>query len=1189
MQMACEDEVIYQERSMSLDLSECISTLSIKAQTNLCTKSAFEGKDRLNGCLWLKSENELFVLSASLDQSENIKLNQPEILSNVDISNQNFNVAMAFYEDQVDCLNINTNDFCGQDQSCVFSQSFKSLEKDLENKISSLKECHWTYHTLKADQTELFCDDLDNDCDGKIDEGQSFKIGDACENGLKGVCLQSGTYQCSTIGMAPTCQLALDVQPSVEICNSLDDDCDGQIDNLSLFEDCEIGKDDCLSRGKKICQNGELICDAISKKLDIEDICDGIDNDCDESVDENFVEEIISCGVGACASEILSSCQNGILNQTCTPLLAINTLDEGCDGIDDDCDGQLDENFLNTSSCGQGVCRMDGISICQHNEGIAQINSRCEPSQAISDLDVICNGLDDDCDGAVDEDYMIMAIQCGQGICRSEGEIRCVYGNEINTCMPTPVAIDVVDHCDGLDNDCDGRSDEAHQNDLSNCSVGLCQSLGFVACQNGQIQDTCMRPIPLNLTDSCDGLDNDCDGNIDENFVSVATNCGLGVCYAESQTACIEGIIVDLCEERLQSGVSETICNGLDDNCNGLIDEGFEDVIVNCDLTSCGTSGIVTCLNGEEKNTCRVGTPASNDPNCDGVDDDCDGNIDEDYRTTMVTCGQGVCQRSGNRSCIQGREVNICTPAMPMIGEIDQNCNLTDDDCDSRIDEGYQASSIRCGLGICSKLGLRTCENGIVSDQCQPNLPNPNDTDDNCNLVDDDCDGKTDESYMSQTISCGVGACQANGITVCVNGSVQNYCNPNPSATNDSTCNLIDDDCDGRTDESYVETSIECGVGDCKNTGTRVCSNGVEINRCEPLAIASGANDSDCDSRDDDCDGKTDESYMSTSVSCGMSSCQNQGSLICIQGSITNTCAPNNPNILDNQCDGIDNNCNGQTDEGYQPTASTCGQGVCANTGPLNCISGQLVNACVPKLPSSATEICNNLDDNCNGSTDENISRPTTCGRGICANNGIITCNNGIEVTNCTPLSPSTEQCGDGLDNDCDGNVDEGFANLGMSCMNGVGACQRTGTFVCASNRLSTVCNAVPAQAGIETCNNIDDDCDMVVDDGLDNLGSCDVPGLFGACLKGISKCQNGAIACTQTVFPSTEIYCPANSIDENCNGLIDEVDYQGVVVQLYKIGEGSCNKQNQCYSCGVFNQAQQTWTIDNCQRTNCY
>ncbi|MCB1007814.1 MAG: hypothetical protein KDB94_02865, partial [Acidobacteria bacterium] len=75
------------------------------------------------------------------------------------------------------------------------------------------------------------------------------------------------------------------------------------------------------------------------------------------------------------------------------------------------------------------------------------------------------------------------------------------------------------------------------------------------------------------------------------------------------------------------------------------------------------------------------------------------------------------------------------------------------------------------------------------------------------------------------------------------------------------------------------------------------------------------------------------------------------------------------------------------------------------------------------------------------------------------------------------------EAC-NGLDDDCDGRVDEDFPDLGLACDNGeAGSCFDTGVRVCATNGTGTVCDAPPGVAGVETCNGLDDDCDGLTDE----------------------------------------------------------------------------------------------------------
>ncbi len=74
-------------------------------------------------------------------------------------------------------------------------------------------------------------------------------------------------------------------------------------------------------------------------------------------------------------------------------------------------------------------------------------------------LDIICNGIDDDCDGPIDEDFVPTSTSCGQGECeKNTGETICQNGMEFDTCDPYEGASEEI--CDGLDNDCDGLTDE---------------------------------------------------------------------------------------------------------------------------------------------------------------------------------------------------------------------------------------------------------------------------------------------------------------------------------------------------------------------------------------------------------------------------------------------------------------------------------------------------------------------------------------------------------------------------------------------------------------------------------------------------------------------------------------------------------------------------------------------------------
>jgi N-acetylneuraminic acid mutarotase len=83
----------------------------------------------------------------------------------------------------------------------------------------------------------------------------------------------------------------------------------------------------------------------------------------------------------------------------------------------------------------------------------------------------------------------------------------------------------------------------------------------------------------------------------------------------------------------------------------------------------------------------------------------------------------------------------------------------------------------------------------------------PGAPDNSCNGADDDCDGPTDEDYLTQPSVCGQGVCRSFGTLDCVNGTIVNSCVPGtPNSPTDPSCNTLDDDCDGAVDEDFPQT-----------------------------------------------------------------------------------------------------------------------------------------------------------------------------------------------------------------------------------------------------------------------------------------------------------------------------------------------------------------------------------------------
>ncbi|MCB9764470.1 MAG: FG-GAP repeat protein [Alphaproteobacteria bacterium] len=587
--------------------------------------------------------------------------------------------------------------------------------------------------------------------------------------------------------------------------------------------------------------------------------------------------------------------------------------EERCDGVDQDCDGEADEDltrpfYPDLDRDGFGVDSPVTLA-CAAPPLFAEVSGDCDDADPAVNPDAteVCNGLDDDCDGTVDGPDAADALTWHPDM---DGD---GYGDPTQSVVSCAAPGGWVTD----DRDCDDADPTLNPDTLwyrdadgdghglaSDAAASCLQPSGFVAtAEDCDDADPAVNP---DATEVCNGLDDDCDGATDgpdaidpSTWYADADGDGYGDPDAAT-LACDApaGHIADAsdCDDAdpaVNPGAAE-VCNGLDDDCDGATDgpdaidpstwyadddgDGYgdpDDSALACDAPAGAVADATDCDDDD-----AAVNPGATEV-CNGLDDDCDGATDG---PNAADAGTWYADDDGDGYGDPDDATLACDAPTGAVAD-DQDCD--DDDATQNPDTLWYTDADGDGFGDPAAV-TQTCERPA---NARRNSRDCDDTDASvspngvevCNGVDDDCDGAVDgvdaeDSATWYTDDDGDGFGDPSASTAACtqpSGAVSDDtdCDDTDPAVNpDATevCNSLDDDCDGLVDADdpdvspssgswYADTDGD-GYGDpddpsaCGGSGYVADDTDCDDN----VAVMNPGEPEVCDGLDNDCDGTID-------------------------------------------------------------------------------------------------------------------------------------------------------------------------------------------------------------------------------------------------------------------------------------------------------------------------------------------